>query len=127
MRFQKLNKFDKIFVAEITQDIPLWLSLIMGLYPKLQNEIVYFLSLIIGSIASIYIIKMIKDGEYSPGLIAENSSEAFAFSIYSIALIIILIIASYKKVLYMETFMWSYLIVFSLFELIFFIKNKNTD
>jgi len=122
-----MSKFDRIFIAEILQDIPLWLSLIMGIYPQFQNDKLFFASLILGSLSSVYIVKMIKDGEYSPGLIAENGSTAFSFSIYSMGLIFLLIFASFKKMLYMESFMWGYLIVFSILELIFFIKNQDKD
>lgn len=120
-----MSKFDKIFLAELTQDIPLWLALIMGIYPKLQNKWIFFFFLILGSIASIYIVKMIKDGEYSPGIIEENPSASFSFSIYSIVLIFILIYASFKNMLYMESIVWGYLIVFSALELIFFLKAKD--
>lgn len=120
-----MTKFDKIFFAEIVQDIPLWLSIIMGVYPDLQNEKLFYISLLTGSFASIYIIKTIKEGEYSPGIIEENPSVSFSFSIYSIALIFVLIYASFKDMLYMETYVWTYLIVFSALELIFFLKSKN--
>ncbi|EDP73054.1 hypothetical protein [Hydrogenivirga sp. 128-5-R1-1] len=120
-----MTKFDKIFFAEIVQDIPLWLSLIMGIYPDLQNKWIFFFSLFLGSIASIYIIKMIKEGQYSPGVIEENPSASFSFSIYSVVLIFVLIFASFKNMLYMESFVWGYLIVFSALELIFFLKTKS--
>jgi hypothetical protein len=68
---------------------------------------------------------MIKDGEYNPGIIEENPASSFSFSIYSIVLIIVLIIASYKNMLYMESFVWGYLIVFFALELIFLLKAKK--
>jgi hypothetical protein len=37
----------------------------------------------------------------------------------------VLIIASYKNMLYMESFVWGYLIVFSALELIFLLKAKK--
>ena len=120
-----MKKFDRIFTAELVQDIPLWLGLLMGIYPELQNEYILYGSFVLGSIASIYIIKAIKDGEYSPGIIAENPSDAFSFSIYSIVLLVVLLIASYKEMLYMSNLIWGYLIVFSVLELIFFLKKKQ--
>jgi len=120
---KEFSQFDKIFIAELVQDIPLWLSIIMGLYKNLQNEYVYFISLVIGSIASIYILQKVKEGVYNPGTIAENPNEVFAFTIYTFAILIVLIIGSWKEVLYMETYTWMYLIVFSALELIFYLKQ----
>ncbi|HIE58554.1 MAG TPA: hypothetical protein EYH43_00725 [Persephonella sp.] len=122
---RELSQFDKIFIAELIQDIPLWLSIVMGLYKSLQNEYIYFLSLIIGGLASIYIIQKIKEGVYSPGTIAENPNEVFTFTIYTFAILIVLIIGSWKEILYMESYTWIYLIVFSALELIFYLKQIN--
>ena len=122
---RELSQFDKIFIAELVQDIPLWLSIVMGLYKGLQNEYVYYLSLLVGSVASIYIIQKIREGVYSPGTIAENPNEIFSFTIYSFALIILLIVGSWKEILYMENYTWIYLIVFSALELIFYLKQQN--
>ncbi len=122
---KELSQFDKIFIAELVQDIPLWLSIVMGLYKNLQNEYVYFLSLLIGGVASLYILQKIREGVYNPGTIAENPNEVFAFTIYTFAILIVLIIGSWKEVLYMETYTWIYLIVFSALELIFYLKQVN--
>jgi len=117
-----ISEFDKIFIAELIQDIPVWLSIIMGLYKNLQNEYVYFASLILGSIASIYILQKIRQGVYSPGNIAENQNEVFVFTIYTFALLIVFLIGAWKGIVYMETYTWIYIIVYSVLELIFLLK-----
>jgi hypothetical protein len=122
---KEISPLDKVFIAELIQDIPLWLSIVMGIYKELQNEYVYYFSLVIGTIASIYIIQKIKEGVYSPGAIAQNPNEAFVFTIYTFAILIVLIIGSWKEILYMENYTWTYLIVFSAIELIFYLKQQN--
>lgn len=122
---KEFSQFDKIFIAELIQDVPLWLSIVMGIYKNLQSEYIYFLSLIIGGLASIYILKKIKEGVYNPGTIAENPNEVFTFTIYTFAILIVLIIGSWKEILYMESYTWIYLIVFSALELIFYLKQIN--
>jgi len=132
MQIKKLSKInlsdlDKVFIAELVQDLPIWASIIMGLYKKLQNQYVYFATVVLGLIATVYILKKIKDKVYTPGNIAENPSDALAFTVYTFALLIVLMIGAWKNMLYMQSITWIYLIGISVAELIFFLKYVKSE
>ncbi len=123
----KLSDLDKIFIAELVQDLPIWASIVMGLYKKLQNQYVYFFFIFLGVLATIYILKKIKEKVYTPGNIAENPTDVLAFTVYTFALLIVLMIGAWKDMLYMQTITWVYLIGISVAELIFFLKYVKSE
>jgi len=113
----------KIFIGELLQDLPLWVVLIMSIYPDLQNEHFFYVSLGIGTGATAFLLKEMKKGEYSFETLFNKPSEAVPFLIYSFLLLIILIVLTFQDRLYMGSVVWIYIIVGSLGEL-FFMKRK---
>ena len=110
---------NKIFISELLQDLPLWTAIFMSMYPDLQNKTVFFISLIIGIIASFYIWYLMKKGEYTLKNFLKNPSETFPFMIYSFVILIFLVILTYKGILYMPSIIWFYLLITSLVEFLF--------
>jgi hypothetical protein len=115
---------NKIFFSELMQDLPLWVALIMSIYPNLQNELVFYISLAIGIVASIYIIFMMKKGEYSVEKLAEKPSEMLPFLIYSFSLLLFLLYLTVENKLYMSGFIWGYVILSTTGEM-FFLKKES--
>ncbi len=119
-----MDKNTRIFIGELVQDLPLWISLIMGTFPKYQNEKVFFLSLAVGIIASIYLLYLIKKGDYNPETFYENKIPV-SFFIYTMLLMIILTYASWINKLYMDNIVWGYIVVIFILELIFSVNSKK--
>ncbi len=115
---------NRVFIAELIQDIPLWTALIMSIYPEYQNEYIFYLSLFIGIIASIYIAFALKKGIYDLDKVMEKPSELIPFFIYSILLLLFVLFLTVKGKLYMSGFIWGYVILTSTMELFFF-KREN--
>ncbi len=113
---------NRIFFSELLQDLPLWTAIFMSLYPTLQSKNIFFISLIIGIFASIYIWYLMKKGEYTLKIFLKNPSETFPFMIYSFTILIFLVILTYKGILYMPSVIWFYLLITSIVEF-FFIRR----
>ncbi len=114
---------NKIFFSELLQDLPLWTSIIMSVYPHLQNDKIFYASLVIGVLSSIYILYMIRKGEYSIEKLFQNLSEAISFSIYSFGLLIFLLLLTVENKLYMSGIVWGYVIISATGEL--FLMRKS--
>ncbi len=113
---------NKIFFSELIQDLPLWTALIMSIYPHLQNDIVFYVSLAVGIVASLYILYMMKKGEYSIDKLTDKPSEMLPFIIYSFALLLFLLYLTVENKLYMSGFVWGYVILSATGELFFLRK-----
>ena len=109
----------RVFIAELFQDIPLWIALIMSFYPEFQNQKIFLISLGVGTGATFFLLKEMKSGNYSFENLFKNASEAVAFIIYSFLLLIILIILTFQDRLYMSTLVWAYIIIGSIGEIVF--------
>jgi hypothetical protein len=116
----------RVFIAELVQDFPLWVVLFMSIYPEYQNESIFFMSLVLGMTATLYILYQMKKGEYSYETLFDKPSEAFPFLIYSFFLLILLIILTFQDRLYMGGIVWTYVILGSLGE-IFFMRRDKTE
>lgn len=113
----------RIFIGELLQDFPLWVALIMSLYPDLQNEYMFYISLGIGTGATAFLLKEMKKGDYSFETLFNKPSEAVPFLIYSFLLLIILIVLTFQDRLYMGSVVWIYVIAGSIGE-IFLMRRK---
>ncbi len=118
---------NKIFFSEIIQDLPLWTALIMSVYPNLQNQYIFFGSLFVGIVASVYILYMMKKGEYSIEKLFEKPSEAFPFIIYSFSLLIFLLFLTIDGKLYMSSVVWGYVIITATGEIFFLGKTSPQE
>jgi len=108
---------NRIFFSELLQDIPLWTALIMSVYPDLKNEYIFYISLFIGILSSLYILYMMKKGEYTVDKLFDKPSEAFPFIIYSFSILIFLLYLTVNGKLYMSGFVWGYVILTATGEL----------
>jgi len=113
----------RIFIAELIQDLPLWVALIMSLYPHLQNEELFYVSLGMGTGATLFLFKEMKQGNYSLDNLFEKPSEAFAFIIYSLFMLILLVVLTFQERLYMNSLVWMYIIFGAVGELLFMRKS----
>jgi hypothetical protein len=113
----------RIFTAELLQDLPLWVALVMSLYPQTQNENIFYISLGIGTGATLFLLREMKRGEYSFETLFSKPSEAVPFLIYSFLLLIILIVLTFQDRLYMGSLLWIYIVAGSVGE-IFLMKRK---
>ncbi|NPA54127.1 MAG: hypothetical protein GXO21_05600 [Aquificae bacterium] len=110
---------NKIFLSELLQDLPLWTALIMSIYPNLQNDTVFYISLAIGVITSLYILYLMKKGEYSIDKLTEKPSEMLPYIIYSFFLLLFLLFLTIENKLYMSNFVWGYVILTAAGEMFF--------
>ena len=110
---------NRIFIGELLQDLPLWVAIIMSLYPQLKNETVFFISLGIGILATLYIWYLMKKRIYTLESLMKTPSESFAFMIYSFLILIFLIFLTFKDMLVFSSIVWPYLLITSIGEFIF--------
>jgi hypothetical protein len=110
---------NRVFIGELLQDLPIWTAIVMSLYPSLKNEIVFYLTLGIGVISSIYIWYLMKRKIYTLESLMEKPSESFAFMIYSFLILIFLIFLTFKELLVFSSIVWLYLLITSIGEFIF--------
>ena len=108
----------KIFIAELLQDLPLWIALIMSIYPEYQNDTIFYISLGIGAGATVFILKEMKNGEYSYETLFNKPSEAIPFLIYSFLLLTVLIILTFQEKLYMGSILWIYIVIGGIGEIL---------
>lgn len=101
----------RIFLAELLQDLPLWVALIMSIYPEYQNDTVFYVSLGIGTGATAFILMEMKKGNYNYETLFNKPSEAVPFLIYSFLLLMILIILTFQGKLYMGSILWIYIVI----------------
>ncbi|NPA17397.1 MAG: hypothetical protein GXO05_06595 [Aquificae bacterium] len=109
----------RVFIAELIQDLPLWVALIMSIYPHLQNEEIFYVSLGAGAGATLFLFQEMKRGNYNLDSLFERPSEAFAFVIYSLFLLIMLVVLTFQDRLYMGSLVWTYVIIGTVGELFF--------
>jgi hypothetical protein len=95
----------------------------MSLYPEYQNENIFYISLGIGAGATIFLLKEMKNGNYSFETLFNRPSEAIPFLIYSFLLLILLIVLTFQDRLYMGSILWMYIIIGSIGELLFMRKK----
>ncbi|WP_456401161.1 hypothetical protein [Persephonella sp.] len=115
----------RVFIAELIQDFPLWVVLFMSIYTEYQNERVFFGTLLIGILATFYILYEMKKGTYSYETLFDKPSEAMPFIIYSFFLLILLIILTFQDRLYMATIVWVYVIAGSLGEMLMMKRDRE--
>ncbi|WP_457644136.1 hypothetical protein [Persephonella sp.] len=116
---------NKVFIAELIQDLPLWIVLFMSVYTEYQNDRVFFASLVLGVLATAYILYQMKKGSYSYETLFDKPSEALPFLIYSFFLLILLIILTFQDRLYMGSIVWLYVIMGSIGEMFFMRKERS--
>ncbi|MBK3332126.1 hypothetical protein GWK41_03470 [Persephonella atlantica] len=113
----------RVFIAELLQDLPLWVALVMSIYPEYQKEELFYIALGIGTGATLFIFREMKSGNYSFETLFSKPSEAVPFLIYSFLLLIILIVLTFQDRLYMGSILWLYIIAGSLGEI--FLMRRN--
>jgi len=113
----------RVFIAELIQDFPLWVALIMSLYPHLQNEEIFYISLGAGIGATLFLFREMKSGNYNLENLFERPSEAFAFMIYSLFMLVMLVVLTFQDRLYMGSLVWTYVIAGTIGELFFMRKS----
>ncbi|NPA13559.1 MAG: hypothetical protein GXO45_06210 [Aquificae bacterium] len=114
-----------LFIAELLETLPLWVALIMSLYPEFQNEEVFWVSLGIGSGALAFVLWETKRGRYNIEEITQKSvGEALALSLHSILLLILLLVLAHQDRLYMATPLTVYIIASIILE--FFIMFNRS-
>ena len=116
---------NRVFIAELLQDLPLWVAIIMSVYPEYQNEYVFLVSLGIGVGATVFILKEMKNGNYSYETLFNKPSEAVPFLIYAFLLLVVLIILTFQDRLYMDTIVWIYLVIGGIGEIFFMRKAES--
>ncbi len=118
---------NKIFFSELLQDLPLWVALIMSVYPNLQNPYIFYVSLFIGIGVSIYIWYLMRKGEYNIEKLMEKPSEVLPFVIYSFSLLLFLLFLTIENKLYMSGYVWSYVIITAAGELLLMKKTSPQE
>ncbi len=101
---------NRIFYLDILDDLPVLVAIFMSVFPEYQNELIFYLSLVIGVVSSFILYFLIKKVSIENFILSFSTLEILGYVIYVFLMFGFVIYLSFSGKLYMNWIVWVYIL-----------------